>query len=168
MCCYTLTQPIGITYGSSVLSSALKVPLASWDSLSLYSFCVTFLISEYFLIVSKSTSLLRFCLFRFGILNNFCSFCKRDKVSPRARQIYAMLDNIERYKSQQLEKLRDNYTQQVIWILCEVLSKLVFRFRSVALKTIAPNRWNGSRTVISRSQNTLKILGISAVSIYPA
>lgn len=31
----------------------------------------------------------------------------------RARQIYAMLDNIEQYKSQQLEKLRDNYTQQV-------------------------------------------------------
>lgn len=52
-----------------------------------------------------------FC--RFGILNNFCSFCKRDKVSPRARQIYAMLDNIEQYKSQQLEKLRENYTQQV-------------------------------------------------------
>jgi hypothetical protein len=52
-------------------------------------------------------------IFRFGVLNNFCSFCKRDRVSPRARQIYAMLDNIEQYKSQQLERLRDNYTQQV-------------------------------------------------------
>lgn len=52
-------------------------------------------------------------IFRFGLLNNFCSFCKRDRVSPRARQIYAMLDNIEQYKSQQLEKLRENYTQQV-------------------------------------------------------
>lgn len=35
-------------------------------------------------------------------------------MSPRARQIYAMLDNIEQYKSQQLERLRENYTQQVI------------------------------------------------------
>lgn len=50
---------------------------------------------------------------RFGILNNCCSFCKRDRVTPRARQIYAMLDNIEQYKSQQLERLRENYTQQV-------------------------------------------------------
>lgn len=55
----------------------------------------------------------QFCFFRFGILNNFCSFCKRDRVSPRARQIYAMLDNIEQYKSEQLERLKENYTQQV-------------------------------------------------------
>lgn len=34
-------------------------------------------------------------------------------MSPRARQIYAMLDNIERYKGEQLEKLKENYTQQV-------------------------------------------------------
>lgn len=54
--------------------------------------------------------------FRFGVLNNFCSFCKRDRVSPRARQIYAMLDNIERYKSEQLERLKENYTQQVYYI----------------------------------------------------
>lgn len=52
-------------------------------------------------------------VYRLGILNNCCSFCKRDRVSPRARQIYAMLDNIEQYKSQQLEKLRENYTLQV-------------------------------------------------------
>lgn len=56
---------------------------------------------------------LRRSIFRFGLLNNFCSFCKRDRVSPRARQIFAMLDNIEQYKSQQLERLKDNYTQQV-------------------------------------------------------
>lgn len=33
--------------------------------------------------------------------------------SPRGKQIYSMLDSIEHYKSQQLEKLRENYTQQV-------------------------------------------------------
>lgn len=52
-------------------------------------------------------------LYRFGLFNNFCSFYKRDRVSPRAKQIYAMLENIEQYKSQQLERLRDNYAQQV-------------------------------------------------------
>lgn len=59
-------------------------------------------------------------LHRFGILNNCCSFCKRDKVSPRARQIYDLLDNIEQYKSQQLEKLRENYTLQVTRTFCNL------------------------------------------------
>lgn len=48
-------------------------------------------------------------------MNQCCSFCKKDRISPRARQIHVMLDNIEQYKSQQLEKLRDNYTQQVFY-----------------------------------------------------
>ncbi|XP_053693086.1 uncharacterized protein LOC128741347 [Sabethes cyaneus] len=48
------------------------------------------------------------------ICQNCCSYCYRsDKSSSKARQIYAMLDNIEHYKSQQLERLRENYTQQV-------------------------------------------------------
>lgn len=54
--------------------------------------------------------------FRFGIIDklvaNCCTCCLRAK-SPRAKQIYSMLDSIEHYKSQQLEKLRENYTQQV-------------------------------------------------------
>uniref|UniRef100_A0A182KE16 Ig-like domain-containing protein n=1 Tax=Anopheles christyi TaxID=43041 RepID=A0A182KE16_9DIPT len=60
---------------------------------------------------------LRRIFIRFGIIDlicqNCCSYCyKNDKTSSKARQIYAMLDNIEHYKSQQLERLRDNYTQQ--------------------------------------------------------
>ncbi|XP_058452817.1 uncharacterized protein LOC131431239 isoform X2 [Malaya genurostris] len=48
------------------------------------------------------------------ICQNCCSYCYRnDKSSSKTRQIYAMLDNIEHYKSQQLERLRENYTQQV-------------------------------------------------------
>lgn len=54
---------------------------------------------------------------RLGIMDhvrkNCCTCCIREK-SPRAKQIYSMLDSIEHYKSQQLEKLRENYTQQVI------------------------------------------------------
>lgn len=45
---------------------------------------------------------------------NCCSMCYRnDKTKTKARQIYAMLDSIEMYKGQQLERLRENYTQQV-------------------------------------------------------
>lgn len=49
------------------------------------------------------------------ICKNCCTCCIREK-SPRAKQIYSMLDSIEHYKSQQLEKLRENYTQQVCWM----------------------------------------------------
>lgn len=54
--------------------------------------------------------------YSYGILTmcavNCCACCLREK-SPRTKQIYSMLDSIEHYKSQQLEKLRENYTQQV-------------------------------------------------------
>lgn len=43
---------------------------------------------------------------------NCCACCMREKL-PKTKQIYSMLDSIEQYKSQQLEKLRENYTQQV-------------------------------------------------------
>lgn len=42
---------------------------------------------------------------------NCCACCLRKK--PRAKQILQMLDSIEHYKSQQLERLRENYAQQV-------------------------------------------------------
>lgn len=54
------------------------------------------------------------CVFRFRLLETCCSCCtcvNRD--APRSRQIFSMLDNIEQYKRQQLEKLRENYAVQV-------------------------------------------------------
>lgn len=46
---------------------------------------------------------------------NCCAYCyKNDKTKQKAGQIYAMLDSIEHYKSQQLDRLRENYTQQVV------------------------------------------------------
>lgn len=50
---------------------------------------------------------------------NCCACCLRKK--PRAKQILQMLDSIEHYKSQQLERLRENYAQQV---------SLLFNFRA--------------------------------------
>lgn len=39
--------------------------------------------------------------------------CCEDVDSPRNKQFYQMMESIEHYKAQQLERLRDNYTSQV-------------------------------------------------------
>lgn len=39
--------------------------------------------------------------------------CKKDQVSPKGRQVYQMMESIETYKTQQLDKLKENYTNQV-------------------------------------------------------
>lgn len=56
---------------------------------------------------------------RYLICQKFFCCANRNKHSPRSKQIYAMLDSIENYKSQQLEKLRENYAQQVKKIIIE-------------------------------------------------
>jgi hypothetical protein len=71
-----------------------------------------------FLILTLLFQLIRKIFIRFKIIDlicmNCCSYCyKNDNTKTKARQIYAMLDSIEHYKSQQLEKLRENYNQQV-------------------------------------------------------
>lgn len=71
-----------------------------------------------------------------------------------------MLDNIEQYKSQQLEKLRDNYTQQVsfqiVWVTFLLIpTHPIFpNFRSTVSRTTVHSRWNGFKTVTSRKLNT--------------
>lgn len=71
-----------------------------------------------FLIFTLVFQVIRKLFIRFRIIElicmNCCSLCyKNDKTKTKARQIYAMLDSIEHYKAHQLEKLRENYTQQV-------------------------------------------------------
>ncbi|KAH8413086.1 hypothetical protein KR009_007868 [Drosophila setifemur] len=66
-----------------------------------------------FLLITLIVQGLRSCLSRWGICGRFYCCAHRNKKSPRARHVYAMLDSIESYKSQQLERLRENYTQQV-------------------------------------------------------
>jgi hypothetical protein len=71
-----------------------------------------------FLVLTLVFQIIRKIFIRFRIIElicmNCCSLCyKNDKTKTKARQVYAMLDSIEHYKSQQLEKLRENYTQQV-------------------------------------------------------
>uniref|UniRef100_A0A336LIE8 CSON004138 protein n=1 Tax=Culicoides sonorensis TaxID=179676 RepID=A0A336LIE8_CULSO len=71
-----------------------------------------------FLLLTLLIQAMAWCFIRFNLIElictNCCGYCyNRDKTSSRSKQIYGMLDNIEHYKSQQLEKLRENYTQQV-------------------------------------------------------
>ncbi|CAG9856078.1 unnamed protein product [Phyllotreta striolata] len=91
----------------------LHIDPADWNDIRIISLIVGTQSAAGCLGLTLLVQFLRYLMDKFGVFNNFCSFCKRDRVSPRARQIYAMLDNIEQYKSQQLEKLRENYAQQV-------------------------------------------------------
>ncbi|EDW13233.1 uncharacterized protein LOC6577859 [Drosophila mojavensis] len=71
------------------------------------------LLATAFLLLTLLVQGLRSCLQRCGLCERLSCCANRNKRSPRSRQIYAMLDSIENYKSQQLERLRENYAQQV-------------------------------------------------------
>lgn len=95
------------------LDVLLHIDPVDWNRIRIMSLIVGAECAAIFLIVTVVVQLIRMLLEKLGILDHCCSFCKRDRVSPRAKQIYALLDNIEQYKSQQLERLRENYTMQV-------------------------------------------------------
>ncbi|EDW03731.1 uncharacterized protein LOC6562019 [Drosophila grimshawi] len=71
------------------------------------------LLATAFLMLTLIVQGLRSCLARYSCCERLHCCRNRNKKSPRSRQIYAMLDSIESYKSQQLERLRENYAQQV-------------------------------------------------------
>ena len=106
--CYASNPVANMT--SDVL---LHIDPTDWNNVRILSIIVGFQCAFGFLALTLIVQFLRYILNRFGLLNHCCSFCRRDRKSPRTRQIYDMLDNIEQYKSQQLEKLRENYAQQV-------------------------------------------------------
>lgn len=86
--------------------------------IKIYSIIVGAICALSFLLLTLLIQALAWFCIRFNIIEliciNCCGYCyNRDKTSRRSRQIYGMLDSIEHYKSQQLERLRENYTQQV-------------------------------------------------------
>lgn len=62
-----------------------------------------------FLLITMIIMLISAILRRFGLE---CPCCMMGE-SPRARQLYRMLESLEQYRCQQLERLRDNYACQV-------------------------------------------------------
>ncbi|XP_014208588.1 uncharacterized protein LOC106639466 [Copidosoma floridanum] len=84
----------------------------SYYHIKIFSIIVGAASAAGFLLITLLVQLIRYILSRCGC-PKWCLCCRHVGVSPRAKQIYQMLDNIETYKSQQLERLRENYTQQV-------------------------------------------------------
>lgn len=108
-------------YGYNIMGNAtsdirLYIDPIVFYRVKIWSICTGAVSALVFLLLTLIIQAIRRCFKRYGIMDkvcdNCCTCCMREK-SPRAKQIYSMLDSIEHYKSQQLEKLRENYTQQV-------------------------------------------------------
>ncbi|XP_013195614.2 leucine-rich repeat and immunoglobulin-like domain-containing nogo receptor-interacting protein 3 [Amyelois transitella] len=88
-------------------------PMTMYE-IKMYSLLCGGICAAAFLALTLLVQALRYIFHRFRLMETCCSCCtcvSRD--APRSRQIYSMLDNIEQYKRQQLEKLRENYAIQV-------------------------------------------------------
>jgi len=67
-----------------------------------------------FLLITLLAKLIYFVLHNYGCCL-FCCCCK-NQLPPKARRLKNALDSIEAYRSQQQDKLRENYHQQTDWI----------------------------------------------------
>lgn len=128
-----------------------------------------------FYIILKGSHEVKICLsfnhFRFNIMNkicmNCCACCLRKK--PRAKQILQMLDSIEHYKSQQLERLRENYAQQVstyhqiVTLCCSVLCQFM---NSIWITFFFLQRWVESKKIVHSKLIGFKVVTIINRSIY--
>ena len=66
-----------------------------------------------FLLLTLLFKLIHFLLQTYGCCL-CCCFCCEDRLPPKAKRIKEALDSIKAYRAHQLEKLRENYTLQVI------------------------------------------------------
>ncbi|XP_075982423.1 uncharacterized protein LOC142980741 [Anticarsia gemmatalis] len=92
----------------------LNIDPMTMFEIKMYSLLCGAICAAAFLGLTLIVQALRYIFHRFRLLETCCSCCtcvNRD--APRSRQIFSMLDNIEQYKRQQLEKLRENYAVQV-------------------------------------------------------
>ncbi|XP_037780085.1 uncharacterized protein LOC119576445 [Penaeus monodon] len=69
-----------------------------------------------FLLVTLLVQLINYLMDRLGWQCCWSCCCCKDRLSPKARQIRKLLESVESYKSQQLERLRENYNAQVVSI----------------------------------------------------
>ncbi|KAG0725931.1 Immunoglobulin domain and leucine-rich repeat-containing protein 2 [Chionoecetes opilio] len=102
---------------NSVGNTSLIVFLGLSDAplRSLYneSLLFGFACATLFLLVTLFTQLINYLMDRLGWE---CCCCCKDRLSPKARQIRKLLESVESYKSQQLDRLRENYNCQVVSI----------------------------------------------------
>ncbi|KAI8441168.1 hypothetical protein MSG28_009406 [Choristoneura fumiferana] len=82
--------------------------------IKIYSLLCGAVCAAAFLGLTLLVQALRWIFRRFNLMETCCSCCACARgPAPRTRQVYSMLDNIEQYKRQQLDKLRENYAVQV-------------------------------------------------------
>ncbi|XP_049791735.1 uncharacterized protein LOC126199065 [Schistocerca nitens] len=106
-----------ICFASNPISNATARVILNIDPITIQQIKVISLLvgiasAAAFLLLTLVIKLFIYLIHKTG-WHQYCCCCRRDRISPRAKQIYQMLDNIEQYKTQQLEKLRENYTLQV-------------------------------------------------------
>lgn len=102
---------------NSVGNTSLLVFLALSDAplRTLYneSLLFGFACATLFLLITLFIQLLNYLMDRLGWA---CCCCCKDRLSPKARQIRKLLESVEAYKTQQLDRLRENYNYQVVSI----------------------------------------------------
>ncbi|XP_028167499.1 leucine-rich repeat and immunoglobulin-like domain-containing nogo receptor-interacting protein 3 [Ostrinia furnacalis] len=92
----------------------LNIDPMTMFEIKIYSLICGAICAAAFLGLTLLVQFIRYVFYRFRLLETCCSCCACvTHDAPRSRQIYSMLDNIEQYKKQQLEKLRENYAVQV-------------------------------------------------------
>ncbi|KAK8734199.1 hypothetical protein OTU49_006057 [Cherax quadricarinatus] len=98
--------------GNTSLLVFLSLSDVPFRNLYAESLLFGFACAALFLLVTLIVQLVNYLFDRMGWE---CCCCK-DRVSPKARQIKKLLESVEAYKSQQLDRLRENYNGQVVSI----------------------------------------------------
>lgn len=119
--------------------------------------------------LTLTLQVIRKIFIRFRIIElicmNCCSLCyKNDKTKGKGQQIYAMLDSIEIYKSQQLLKLRENYNQQVRVINVKIMKTTIFYLKVSRIRENCTQQCDWIQTSYSSQAKNLRDIGSHHIS----
>lgn len=98
--------------GNTSVLVFLSISDSQFRNLYAESLLFGFACAALFLLITLIVQLVNYILDRMG----WECCCCEDRVSPKARQIKKLLESVEAYKSQQLDRLRENYNGQVVSI----------------------------------------------------
>ena len=114
-----------------------KTPILTWE----FSVSVICTACWYYMLI-------KLYFFSYGCCL-FCCCCK-NQLPPKAKQLKSALESIETYRTQQQDKLRDNYAQQVsIWNFFRELEILQY----IARYDIGPKSFTSLKADLSQVIN---------------
>ncbi|KAK4309339.1 hypothetical protein Pmani_019022 [Petrolisthes manimaculis] len=99
--------------GNTTVLAFLTLSDAPFRALYVESLLFGFACAALFLFITLLVQLINYLMDRLGCE---CCCCCKGRVSHKARQVRRLLESVEIYKSQQLERLRENYNGQVVSI----------------------------------------------------